>query len=100
MTDKLCRCHQAVNLLKQEGLPKNFEYTSSMICGVGGQAGSTDACKGDSGGALVREIPVKRFIEINFCKSCFFVLQKNNLDVLQTQSDFLSKKILANQFES
>ena len=53
------RCRQGVDSIRGEGyLEDTIQYTPRMLCGIGGQAGSTDACRGDSGGAFAREVPV------------------------------------------
>ncbi|CAK8674354.1 unnamed protein product [Clavelina lepadiformis] len=50
------RCNRSIAQMRKQGLPEGITFTDQMICGIGGNPDIiTDACKGDSGGTLVRE---------------------------------------------
>ena len=45
----------------RQGLPDEVRYTSNMMCGISGEDGYADACRGDSGGAITREVSFNLF---------------------------------------
>ena len=51
------RCGEIIPAMIEDGLKSSIQFTDRMMCGVGDIFQRVvDACYGDSGGALVRQV--------------------------------------------